>query len=232
MTAAGPTAEFYANWNDARIRNLQVLPPYESKDNKSTWVRGTIRHRSLDGVLRELVVTGPKMKICYGGCRWNRMVFAMNGAADAEVYAFEKWVRNLADHVKNVIYADPGKYKPGATSATRFLFDDDIIKPSSDCALYPDELRCRLSSKRVAEGDDVVDADLFLYSENGDHQPIHASEITAGSFIIPIIKFAYNRNIERFGMVMTVLKGMVFPADNNTYRIDNKEWEIDYPMEI
>lgn len=230
---ATPTAEFYSSWNANRIANLQILPPYEPKDNKSVWVRGTIRHRSLEGVLRELVVTAPKMRVCYSGCRWNRIVFAMDGAANAEVYAFEKWVRGLADHVKSTIFNDPGKYKQGAINASRFQFDEDVIKPSSDCTIYPDELRCRLSTKRIVDSEDgIVDADLFLYSEDGNHSAIDPSEILAGSYIVPVIKFSYNRNIERFGLVMTVLKGMVFPPENNTYRIENKEWQIDYPMEI
>lgn len=228
-------AEYYTNWNEDRVKELVVQPPYEPKDRQIQWVRGNIRHRYYDDLLRDLVVTGPKMRICFGGCNWNRIVFAMNGAANAEVYGFERWLRLLADHVKTTILADPGKFKPGAVSGSRFVFDDDYIKPANN-PVYPDELRCKLATRRETPPDeegyvDVVDADLYTHSVNGEEVPIDAKEITAGSFMIPVLKFSFYRNVERFGLAITVIKGLVFPAERRNYTIDNRNWIMDYPMD-
>lgn len=224
-------AEYYANWNDDRMRELQILPPYEGKDRVSQWVRGCIRHRYYDDFLRDLVVTGPKMKVCFTGCNWNRIVFAMNGA-DENVYGFERWLRLLADRVKTGIWADPSKFKPGAISASRFSFDDDFIKPANDPSRYPDELRCKLSTRRegIPDGEgfiDVVDADLFTLDENGSEVAIKADQISSGSMVIPVMKFNYYRNGERFGLNVTVIKGLVYPADRTNYVISNSTWMMD-----
>jgi hypothetical protein len=225
-------AEYYANWHDDRLRELQILPPYESKDRISQWVRGSIRHRYYDNYLRDLVVTGPKMKVCFSGCNWNRMVFAMNGAADENVYGFERWMRLLADRVKTAIWADPSKFKPGAISASRFAFDDDFIKPANDPAKYPDELRCKLSTRREGSSDgttviDIVDADLFTIDSNGHESPIKAEDILAGSHVIPVLRFNYYRNGERFGLNATILKALVYPAEKVNYTISNSTWMMD-----
>lgn len=228
------TAEYYQNWTEERITRLQIQAPYEPKD--SLWVRGSIRHRAPNDAVQDLVVTGPKMKVCFSGCNWNRIVFAMNGAANPEVYRFEQWLYGLANHVKNTIWADPGKYKSGATNSGRFMFDDDFVKPAKDPAMYPDELRCRLSTKRIMGGDeaiDVSDADLFTQDEAGNLHPIDPTSITSGSHIIPVLKFSYYRNMERFGIVITVLRGLVFPAQENSYKVANDQWHMDYPqMEV
>lgn len=229
-------AEYYTNWPQERVDEVIVQPPYEPKDRAGTWVRGNIRFRYYDEVLRDLVVTGPKMKVCFGGCNWNRIVFAMNGVAEPDVYRFERWIRDLAAVVKDRIMADPGKFKPGAVSGSRFIFDDDFIKPANN-PIYPDELRCKLSTHRETSSEDptafvdVVDADLFIRNEDGTESLIDAKDITAGSYVIPIMKFSYYRNVERFGLTVTVIKGLVYPAERRTYAIDNKTWVIDYPMD-
>jgi len=225
-------ADYYTNWNDERLADLQILPPYEPKDRVAQWVRGSIRQRYVDGMMRDFVVTGPKMKICFGGCNWNRIVFAMNGAADSTVYGFERWLRMLAGNIKSAIWTEPGKFKPGAVSGSRFIFDDDYIKPANN-PVYPDELRCKLATRRETPPDedgfvDVVDADLFVRNEDGSESPIDSKDIVAGSYMIPILKFSYYRNVERFGMTVTVIKGLVFPSDRRSNVVDNKEWQIDY----
>lgn len=233
------TAEYFTNWTRDRLDQLQVLPPYEPKDkpNQAKWVRGSIRNVHPDGVLREFTVTGPKMRVCYNGCNWNRIVFAMNGAADQEVYNFERWARSVGDKVKDSIFSDPGKFKPGAINSSRFMFDDDFIKPASNPAVYPDEMRVRLSTKRVRSEDgvsfeDVADADLFTKSTDGEIQPVLPCDVTAGSYIVPVLKFSYYRNIEDFGLVVTLLRGVVYPGDNTSYRVTNEQWTIDYPMDV
>lgn len=215
-----------------RIRDLKVLPPYESKDRQSQWVRGSIRHDNYDNVLRELVVTGPKMKICYGGCNWNRIVFAMT-PGDEQVSNFRQWLSILSSHVKSSIWAEPSKYKVGAMSSSRFSFEEDFIKPANDPTRYPDELRCRIATQRDTGVDgspiDVANASFYTVDNTGTEYTIEPHEITSGSFMIPVIKFSYYRNGEKFGINATVLKGLVFPVDKPNYQIENSAWIIDYP---
>jgi len=228
------TAEYFTNWTNERIQNLRVLSPWEPKDRQAQWVRGAIKERTADG-LRDMVVTAPKMRVCFSGCNWNRVVFAMNGAADQQAYQFEQWLYTVAEKVKSSIWADPGSFRTGAVSSARFTFDDDFIKPANDPALYPDELRCKLSTKRIKEGDvdiDVSDADLFTQDEDGSLSPILPANILAGSHIIPVIKLSYYRYGERFGIQLHILRGLVFPANDVRTKIDNSEYIMDYPMEV
>jgi hypothetical protein len=237
------TAEYFANWNNNRLQELILLPPYEPKDrvSASQWVTGSIRQPCLYEVTRTFTVTGPKMKVCFGGCNWNRVVFAMDGsqANKPEVTAFENWLHMLADHVRISIWADPTKYKPGAISNSRFSFDSDYIKPANDPSRYPDELRCRLSTRRESSSStsnelpsvvDTVDADLFTVDSDNHEVPIKPSEITAGSEIIPILKFTYYRNGERFGLNTTILKAMVYPVARKA-AVDNRQWVFDMPID-
>lgn len=229
-----PTAEYFSNWTEDRLKELYVLPPYEPRDRVATWVRGNIRHRYQDDLLRDLVVTGPKMKVCFSGCNWNRIVFAMNVAADHNVYNFERWIRSLADHVKTTIWAEPSKYKAGAVSSSRFTFDDDFIKPANDPSKYPDELRCKLSTRRETpmdggEPEEIVDADLFSVNSDGEEVAVDYQTITAGSYVVPVLSFRYYRNGERFGLNVTLLKGIVYPAEKVNYAIDNRDWHMDIP---
>lgn len=229
-----PTAEYFDNWTEDRIKALYILPPYEPRDRVSTWVRGGIRHRYQDDLLRDLVVTGPKMKVCFSGCNWNRIVFAMDGGMDSDVHHFEAWLRGLANHVKTTIWADPGKYKSGAISASRFTFDDDFIKPANDPTKYPDELRCKLSTRRETaidsgETEEIVDADLFTISSDGEEVAVDYQSIMSGSYVVPVMSFKYYRNGERFGLNVTVLKGLVYPAEKVNYTIDNRDWQMGFP---
>jgi hypothetical protein len=237
------TAEYFANWTDSRLNKLILLPPYEPKDRQSPsqWVTGSIRTPTIYDTTRTFTVTGPRMKVCFGGCNWNRVVFAMD-SDKPEVVRFEQWMHLLADHVRIALWADPSKYKPGAISNSRFTFDADYIKPANDPNRYPDELRCRLSTRRETAANttlpgtvgynsiDFVDADLFTMDEDHQETAIAPSDITAGSEMIPILKFTYYRNGERFGLNTTILKALVYPAERKSTAVDNRSWVFDMPL--
>lgn len=210
-----------------RMNALVVVPPYESKTTSLPWVRGSIRIGQNGDGTTDLVVTGPKLKVVYSGCRWNRIVFALTESNEI----FEQWLRSLAYKVETMIWAHPDKFKPGAKDASRFVFDLDVVRPSSDPALYPDELRVRLATYRKPGDDDpdsyinVVNSHLFMMDEAGQDVNVDPSSIQAGGFMTPIFKVSYFRNLDRFGLVLTVLKGMYIPPNDTP--ASNKEWVMD-----
>lgn len=219
----------------SRVSNLddiRVLPPYESPDKTNQWVRGFLR--AADG--GDFTVTGPRLRLCFSGCRWSKMVFAMVGIADEEAYRFQRWLGQLTQVVENAIWQQPERFKPGAKSSSRFTFDHDLVKPSSDPSAFPDQLSCRLSTHRQQLVDepgefiDIVDADLFRV-EDGIPIKMEPSEITKDSIVVPIIRFNYFRNIDRFGITATILKAQIFPAEARE-KMANSDWEFDTAMEI
>jgi len=232
MTGYGQVAEHFTLYDKQKLGQLQVQAPYEPPGRNATWVRGSIRVKpDPSSYPRDFVITGPKMQVCYGGCRWNRLVLALPGAANENVYMFEKWLRSVGDSVKTAIWTNPGKYKPGAATNTRFVFDDNFIRPSSDPAMYPDELLTKLSVRRVTpqanedEPEEVVDAELFADGPDGP-VPVDPQDITNGSYVIPIFKISYFRNNERFGLTLTVLKAKIF-LNEGTRKIENGSWVFD-----
>lgn len=245
-SAYGVMAEHFTRVDGERLSKITVLPPYEPKNQQTPtnlqWVRGNIRmDGAVSGINRDLVVTGPHLTVVYGGCRWNRLVFALPGAANQEVYHFEKWLRSLIDVVKGQIWSNPQRYRPGSLTNARFTFDDtSCLKPSSNPSIYPDELVTKLSVRRTITTDtngeevfaDIPDTDFLLDNGDGMIDTILPNDITAGSVIQPIFKISYNRNNERFGLVLTVLKAKVInKKDPASMRIENGAWVFDDPME-
>lgn len=232
MQLSTATADYFAAYDYNRLKNLVVVPPYERKDGTSSsmisYVRGSLKVYSPNdgppmGVPKSFVFTGPRMRVSYGGCRWNRMVFSMNNGPECS--DFEQWIENVNKLVKNAIFANPDKYKTGnSKTSLPFTFEDDIIKESSDPTLYPPELRTRLS---VQSGTETSDAYLFRI-EDGDHILVDPSEITAGSYVVPVIRLSYYRNSSsRFGLTLTVVKARVWLNDLAANKINNEDWVMD-----
>ena len=230
MTGNGNVAEHFSLYDKDNLPLLILQAPYEPPGRNAAWVRGGIRVKPEgSSYAKDFVITGPRMRVCYGGCRWNRLVLALPGAGDPAVYKFERWIREVCKTVRSGIWANPSKFKPGASSNTRFVFDDNVIRPSTDAVMYPDELLTKLSVKRVngedEEVQEIVDAELFMDGPDGPI-PVNAEDITNGSEVIPIIKISYFRNNERFGLTLTVLKAKVF-MNEGTRRVENGNWVFD-----
>lgn len=209
-----------------RLNDLLVVPPYENKDRALPWVRGFIRIKQPSGPATDFVVTGPKLRVLYSGCRWNRVVFAVDTGD-----ILEPWIRSVAHKVETIIWTSPELYKPGAKTSNRFMFDLDAIRPSSDPLLCPDELRMRLATYRKDSEEnpddqvDVVNAHLFMINEVGQEVNIAPSDVQGGGYIVPIFRISYFRNIERFGLTLTLLKGMYIPPMNTPTK--NEDWVMD-----
>ena len=214
------------NWDLSRLRDLVVFPPLEAKDTVLPYVRGNIRVKTQDSILRDFVVTGPRMRVAYSGCSWNRIVFGLP-ETDGELIAFRKWLRDLSDNLRAWIWSEPQRFKRGSVSSARFVFDDPV-KASNNPAFYPDELKCRLSTIR-GESEDDETVNTILVTTQGVH--VKSSDIRSGDHVVPVLKFQYFRTGETFGLVVTVLKGIVYPYDGPKRRIENDEWDVDYPTD-
>ncbi len=227
-------ADYFSSYDNDRLKNMVVYPPYEKPGTDYGYVRGNIKvYMPNDGpphgVPKPFYFTGPRLRIAYGQCRWNRVTFSVNDSP--ECGEFSNWLTGVNRRIKEQIYASPDRFKPGVKNSNLFTFDEDVIKESSNPELYAPEIRTRLSSHRQdptnPESPDVVDAVLFMI-EDCQHIPIQPSDITAGSYAIPIFKVSYYRNGNKFGMNLTVHKARVWLNDLSANKIDNKDLILDY----
>lgn len=213
------------SFNNVLVENLRILPPLEPKDKTINWSRGSIRDQDFN----ELIVTGPQLPVLFSGCRFNNVVFSMRGpGADEPAYAFECFLHKVLSAVETAIAANPEKYKPGVKNAALLQYDRDFVRPSSYSPDLPNEMRVKLAVKRdqVDEYGQTVDMiDSVFVDESG--YTIEPGDITAGSEILPIIKISYFRNGNKFGLNLTLLKGMVYPRIKATRSINYSELEFD-----
>lgn len=235
-----PKASNYLNYDVSHLQeSLVVVPPYKD-DISRQWVRGYLKIKnnlSPTGV-QDFILTGPKLKVTYGGCQWNKLVFNM----DDEAADFRAFLNQVSSIVRGAIKASPSKYKPGALTDSRFSWDDTmLIKHSKEPDKYPDELRCRLSTFRdsiTSVSDDgnndnrnIEIVDTYFFKKLEDEKtvfPLQPDEIAAGDSVIPIFRVSYGRNIDRFFLVLTLLKGQVIPSEKPIYKkVSNDMWEMD-----
>lgn len=217
-------ATSFSNFDYVAIEALRVLPPLESKDKTITWARGSIR----DNDFNELVVTGPRMPVLFSGCRYNNVVFSVRGPTDEPTHAFEAFLHKVLSHVESSVSSSLDKFRPGLKNAALLQFDRDFIRPSSYSAESPNELRVKVLIKRgeVDEHGEVLDMIATPFEdENGNS--VDPDSISAGSEIIPIIRIGYYRNGNKFGLNMTMLKGLVFPNQKKRRLIDLDQLEFD-----
>ena len=217
-------ATSFSNFDYVAIEALRVLPPLESKDKTITWARGSIR----DNDFNELIVTGPRMPVLFSGCRYNNVVFSVRGPTDEPTYAFEAFLHKVLSHVEASVSSSLDKFRPGLKNAALLQFDRDFIRPSSYSADSPNELRVKLAIKRgeVDEHGEVLDLiETPLVDENGSN--VDPEDITAGSEIVPIVRIGYYRNGNKFGLNMTMLKGLVYLNQKKRRSMDLSQLEFD-----
>ena len=58
-------------------------------------------------------------------------------------------------------------------------------------------------------------------------EPVDPQDITAGSEILPIIKISYFRNGNKFGLNLTLLKGMVYPRAKRPSTLNYADLDFD-----
>lgn len=215
----------FSNYDYLAIEALKVLPPLEPKDKSINWARGSIR----DPDFNELIVTGPKLPVLFSGCRYNNIVFSIRGpGTDEPSHAFECFLHKVLSHVENSVSSTPDKFKPGLKNSALLQFDRDFIRPSSYSADMPNELRVKLAIKRgeIDEHGEVVDLIETVFQDE-EGRGIDPDSITSGSEIIPIIKISYYRNGNKFGLNLTMLKGLVFPNLKKARSLDLHQLAFD-----
>lgn len=217
-------ATSFSNFDYVAIEALRVLPPLESKDKTITWARGSIR----DNDFNELIVTGPRMPVLFSGCRYNNVVFSVRGPTDEPTHAFEAFLHKVLSHVETSVSSSLDKFRPGLKNAALLQFDRDFIRPSSYSAESPNELRVKLAIKRgeVDEHGEVVDMiDTPFVDDSGNS--VDPEDITSGSEIVPIVRIGYYRNGNKFGLNMTMLKGLVYLNQKKRRSMDLHALEFD-----
>lgn len=183
----------------AAVNELSSLKLWEPSTSTGPYTNGRIYNANGS----ELVVTGPKLKLVFGGCKYNKMVCSVpEGHTDVQV--FRDWINGLVEY---------------------FGFVNGPFKLTDK---YPLQLTMRLSTSGDSEGQ-TINADLFQEVEDGLNRiDVAPEDITAGSEIIPVVKIGYLRQMGVSSIVLTVLKAKVFLAERPA-PVNNMEWEIDYP---
>ena len=176
--------------------------------------KGNVRNKS-NG--RDVVFTGPRMRVCYSGCRWNTVVFAM----DDNQAEFEDWLYKIHQSLEESVKADHMFFKVSPRSTP--LFNKFIVEPASNPELYSPELRCRLSTVRVdSVAEPVSTAHL---SDKNTNIKLDPHEIVSGSYMRPVFKLGYYKEGDNFCLSLTVLKGECEP--NPITQMTNDAWEMD-----
>lgn len=215
--ASDVVAPYFGSLGADDLQHLVVMSPYEGKVAPATWARGSIRVFRAVGQSTDFVVTGPRLRILFGGCRWNKLVFACQ-ETDAVVIGFKNWLEQVGSIVKDIITANPDKFKPGAKNASRFTFDNEFFKASTEPGMYADEIRMRIATNRqiqeeTGETIDVPTVEFFTLDDQYNRKMVEPHELQSGGFLVPLIKISYFRNVERFGLSLTVLKGLYIPPE-------------------
>lgn len=157
------------------------------------------------------------MKVVYGGCRYNSIVFTPTDE-------FEAWLRNVDAALRGAVMSDHGKYKVNPRNTPSF--SKFIVQPSNNPDLYPDEIRCRLHT--IPTGPEIDDREITAVFVDETNNPVEPSDIWGGGIMVPIFKLSYYKQGDDFGLQLTVLKGLYQPPENSRV-VPNEELQFDLP---
>lgn len=143
------------------------------------------------------VFTGPPLRVSYSGCRYNKIVFVKEDAQ------FEAFLDAVSARFRDIVWANPEIYKPGATSA--FKFELVPLNNAEDGEL----LKCRLLTVRYP---DLVDPSKYtqvastqFYTDAG--LLVAPTEVVSNATIVPVFQVGYFREGDRFKLYLTCIKG-------------------------
>lgn len=133
---------------------------------------------------------------------------------------FENWLHSVWEWFQSTVRADPVRFKVTRREPT---FMDFMVLPSRDPTLYPNELRCRLSTVHRNDAQ-VCNAVIECNQEKVD-----PSQVWAGGYMTPIFRLNYikdtNSGSENYGLILTLLKAEYEPCLVD--RVQNEDLIID-----
>jgi hypothetical protein len=139
------------------------------------------------------------MKVVYSGCKYNSIVFA----ADESQTEFLNWLDAASKAVGSIIGQAPANFK-FTTSDPAPLF---IVTASSNPDMYPNELRCRLSTNRT--GPDINNQEITtVFINSRGHDAVMPEDVRARGIVKPIFKLGYFKLGEAYGIELTLLKAL------------------------
>lgn len=138
-------------------------------------------------------------------------------AMDESQKEFESWLGVVSTRFQELIRADPAKFKYSRRGPN---FPSSLVTASRDPELYPNELRCRLSTVLNENGESVSNAVLF---SNGAQ--VDPSQIWSGGMMTPVFKLGYYKNGDDFGLTLMVLKAEYVPGERT--HVENHVWTVD-----
>jgi hypothetical protein len=178
--------------------------------------RGNARNRA---TYKDLIFTGPRLKVCYSGCRWNTVVFAV----DESQTEFEDWLYKVFQTLEDSVKADPPTFKVNPRNHP--TFSQFIVQPSSNPDLYAPELRTRLATRRPDPMSEPVNAAHLMDATT--QIKVDPTNIKSGSFMRPVFKLGYYKEGDNFGLTLTVLKAECEPNPQEEMSYEDLEMDIE-----
>ena len=178
--------------------------------------RGNARNRA---TYKDLIFTGPRLKVCYSGCRWNTVVFAV----DDSQTEFEDWLYKVFQTLEDSVKADPPTFKVNPRNHP--TFSQFIIQPSSNPDLYAPELRTRLATRRPDPMSEPVNAAHLMDATT--QIKVDPTNIKSGSFMRPVFKLGYYKEGDNFGLTLTVLKAECEPNPQEEMSYEDLEMDTE-----
>lgn len=195
--------------------DLVFSPPYLPQSlPRTVKARGSVRLASTN---RDVVVTGPEMKVLFGGCKYDSLVM------DPDI-SLETWLGQVHDALERAVKADPLKFK--CTPGREPVFEFSAIQASTNAELYSDKLWMRLATIRT--GSDINDQKVVAVFVDKDNKTVEPANIQRNGKIVPIFKVNYYRGYQDvYSVTLTLVKALYEAPPDST--IDNMEWEFDHP---
>lgn len=180
---------------------LAILPPYTPPNRpRNVKNRGSVR---LQANNQDVIFTGPLMEVVYSGCKYNSIVFV----ADQTQTEFLNWLESASKAVGVCIGKNPTNFKFTSPNPHEM----SVTTPSSNPDLYPNELRCRLSTTRTGPDIDNQEITTIFRLTNDPNHSVSPADIRAHGIVRPIFKLGYFKLGESYGIELTLLKALYNP---------------------
>lgn len=158
------------------------------------------------------------MQVVYSGCKYNSIVFV----ADQTQSEFLEWLNGMKEAVGEYIKANPAQFKFSSLSPSAM----SVTTVSSNPDMYPNELRCRLSTLRNGPDIDSQEINTSFWMAKDRTQSIEPSNIRARGIITPIFKLGYFKLGEAYGIELTLLKALYDPPADMSIANDDYGFAI------